>query len=76
MTLDADFVADHPCIARSWMSAPQRWFADIMCRVLGHNLWRTGTIRVDVHSLPLKTSYCRRCFKGGYVQGDYADVKR
>jgi hypothetical protein len=50
----------------------QRALLDLACRCLGHNLWRTGCIRDVPHaSLPVHASYCRRCFMGGYVMGDY-----
>jgi hypothetical protein len=72
MILDSDFVPIENCVARTWMPRIQRWFVDLACRLLGHNLWRPGSVRpINGMSLPLKASYCRRCFKGGYVQGDY-----
>ncbi len=74
MRLDSDFVDDIPCIGRSWMNPVQRWLLDLACRLLGHSLWQTtGSIRtLPGESLPLRASYCRRCFKGGYVKGDWA----
>lgn len=75
MRLDTDFVAMPPyCIGRQWMPWAQRAALDLVCRLIGHNLWRIT--RSERHipgmSLPLRATYCRRCFKGGYVQGDYA----
>jgi hypothetical protein len=73
MRLDNDFVADIPCVGRSWMNPVQRWLLDLVCRLVGHNIWRVmGSIRtLPGESLPLRASYCRRCFKGGYVKGDW-----
>jgi hypothetical protein len=70
MRLDSDFVVQHACMGR-----PRGWrrvVADIACLLLGHNLWRSGC-RIDNPdgSLALNASYCRRCFKGGYVKSDY-----
>jgi hypothetical protein len=74
MKLDADFVADHDCVGRQWMPSIQRMFLDLVCSLIGHSLWRvTNSVRViSGGSLTHQASYCRRCFKGGYVQGDYA----
>lgn len=75
MTLDSDFVVmNDECIGRLWMPVMQRIALDLVCRLTGHLLWRIhGAVReVPGHSLSLRASYCRRCFKGGYVTGDYA----
>lgn len=73
--LDPDFVIMDDCIGR--LSRP-RWAKralDLVCRLIGHNLWRTGAVRDNPEgSLPVKATYCRRCFKGGYVRGDYAGI--
>lgn len=72
--MDSDFIVTDPCVGRlSRGLLANAWF-DLLCRVLGHNLWRTGAYRpghLCGGSLDVRASYCRRCFKGGYVQGDY-----
>lgn len=71
--MDSDFKVQYDCAGRGWMSAPRRWFVDLVCRLTGHLLHRvlTSTVNPDGHSLPHYATYCRRCFKGGYVEGDY-----
>lgn len=72
MSLDTDFVWVNDCVGRTNREPWVRGWFDMLCRLLGHNLWRTGSVRTNPDgSLPVKASYCRRCFKGGYVQGDY-----
>jgi hypothetical protein len=70
---DNDFVVRPPeCIGRAWMPAWQRWLSDLLCRWTGHLLWRPGTsVVIMEHSLPHRVTLCRRCFKAGYVRGDY-----
>jgi hypothetical protein len=76
MRLDGDFIVLDDCIGRNWMPRVQVALLDLVCRLIGHNIWRTGAVRqIDGGSLPLKASYCRRCFKGGYVRGDYAHTR-
>lgn len=70
--LDGDFRPQHPCAARRWMPAWQRFLLDLVCRLIGHNIWRTnGLVDNPSGSLPLSASYCRRCYKGGFILGDY-----
>jgi hypothetical protein len=71
--MDRDFKFQFDCAGRGWMSAPRRWFADAVCRLTGHLLHRvlTSTVRPKDHSLDHYATYCRRCFRGGYVEGDY-----
>lgn len=73
MKLDSDFVADLPCLGHGAMPFAQRVLLSLVCRVIGHNLWRVmNTARKpDNHSLDHYGVYCRRCYRGGYVQGDY-----
>lgn len=74
MQLDTDFVVMNDCVGRSTLTDAQRDAYDALCRQTGHLLWRVlGSIREAADgSLPVYATYCRRCFKGGYVQGDYA----
>lgn len=68
--MDSDFIVLNFCVGRpaSW----RKHLADFLCKYTGHLLWRTGSIvKVPNGSLPLNAVYCRRCFKGGYVNGDY-----
>jgi hypothetical protein len=67
------FVADHDCAGRTWRPRWKRVLADLLCRFLGHNLWRImGSQRtLPYGSLPLFATICCRCLKGGYVEGDY-----
>jgi hypothetical protein len=72
--MDNDFIVTHDCMGRLWMSGWRKRFADAACKYTGHLLWRVlGSVyhKPDGHTLDLQASYCRRCFKGGYVQGDY-----
>jgi len=72
MKLDADFVVLNDCAGRGWQTPLRRRFLDLVCRLTGHLLWRTGAVRDDPQgSLQVRATYCRRCFKGGYVRGDY-----
>ena len=72
MKLDADFIDDHDCVGRRCMPRVQRLFVDLVCRLIGHQLWRVmGSVRTDVESLPLFATYCRRCYRGGYVRSDF-----
>lgn len=69
------FVGDHDCVARSSMSRVKRALMDFLCRHTGHVLWRTGSARQNPSgSLELNASICLRCYKGGFVQGDYFKV--
>ncbi len=71
--LDTDFVALDVCCGRQGRSALRNWLLDRVCALTGHLLWRTGARRVNPEgSLDLHAVYCRRCFRGGYVRGDYA----
>ena len=70
--MDSDFKVMHECAGRRWMHPMVRTFRDLVCTLIGHNLWRVmGSVtRPDDATLDCHASYCRRCFKGGYVQGD------
>lgn len=69
--LDTDFVVMHPCTGRQ--RGLRGCLLDVVCKLTGHNLWRSGSIVASPEgSLDCFASYCRRCFKGGYVKGDYA----
>ncbi len=72
--MDTDFVVIGDCIAR-----PTRWrrmVLDAVCRWTGHLLWHSGSQITDPDgSLPLKSAHCRRCFRYGYVRGDYWLIK-
>ena len=69
--MDSDFVVVHDCVGRptGW----RRILADAVCRWTGHLLWRVlrSEARVEGESLPHFATYCRRCYRGGYVRGDY-----
>lgn len=69
--MDTDFKMLDVCMGR-----PRGWrrvWVDLVCRATGHLLWRTGCVRSNpTGSLDFNAVYCRRCFKGGYVDGDYA----
>jgi hypothetical protein len=68
--LDTDFVHVGECIGRA--RGIQRVMLDLICRFTGHLLWRSGSVyRPPEDSLDVNTSHCRRCFKWGYVRGDY-----
>lgn len=71
--LDEDFVHNHDCVGRLGFNVFQKYFSDLVCLLIGHNLWRAGTVWPpdNDHSLPVKATFCRRCYKGGYVRGDY-----
>jgi hypothetical protein len=69
--LDTDFKIVGDCLARpgGW----RRVLIDLVCRWIGHQLWRNmhSEHRPANGSLPLHGSHCRRCFRFGYVEGDY-----
>lgn len=69
--IDSDLVLDHDCVGRP--RGLTRLFRDAVCWLIGHNPWRVmnSTRLPPGGSLPLFASYCRRCYRGGYVQGDY-----
>jgi hypothetical protein len=71
--MDSDFIVIHNCIGRNVMSRPRRWFVDLVCKHTGHLLWRClGSVYTPPGgSLDVYGTYCRRCFRGGYVQSDY-----
>lgn len=72
LTINGDFVECEDCIGRLNMNRLHRWFLDLICRYTGHLLWRTDYRRTPKDgSLDVHATYCRRCFKGGYVGGDY-----
>lgn len=69
--MDSDFVVLHNCMGRQ--SGLRGRLLDLVCRLTGHLLWRPGSIVPSPEgSLDMFGSYCRRCYKGGYVRGDYA----
>ncbi len=74
--LDSDFIVVGDCIGR-----PRGWkrvVIDLVCRLTGHLLWRNlHTIHQQADgSLPLYGSRCRRCFKFGYIEGDYRPIEQ
>jgi hypothetical protein len=81
MQLDSDFVKvgetigrslDRRSLPRLCLSALLGGLRDLVCFLIGHNLWRTGSIyRPLAGSLDVYTCHCRRCFFWGYVQGNY-----
>jgi hypothetical protein len=67
----SDFVQQGTCIAR-----PHGWraiLADVLCYLLGHNLWRSMNTSVSPvgGTLDVYGTHCRRCWVYGYVEGDY-----
>jgi hypothetical protein len=71
--MDSDFVAVHECVGRTSMHSFTRIWRDFLCRRLGHNLWRVMNAAIMPKDLSLEcySTYCRRCYRGGYVMGDY-----
>jgi hypothetical protein len=73
--LDTDFKKIGDCIAR-----PQGWrrvLTDLVCRAIGHTLWRTGSfLRQPGDSLDVYTCHCRRCFVWGYVENDHRKMEK
>lgn len=69
--VNKEFVETGNCIGRptGW----RRVFLDLLCRTTGHLLWRNmNTARtLENHSLEVYGTHCFRCYKFGYVQGDY-----
>jgi hypothetical protein len=69
--MNADFVILGECISR-----PRGWrriVLDVVCRLTGHLLWRSmnSTCLNPTGSLPYYGTHCKRCWKWGYVEGDY-----
>jgi len=72
LRLDTDFVVLDVCIGRSCLPTVQRWLLDAMCYTTGHLLRTLKLYRDNPDgSLPVYATYCRRCFKSGYIRGDY-----
>lgn len=52
----------------------RQFFVDVLCRYTGHLLWRSMSnagYRAPGDSLTHYTCHCRRCWKWGYIRGDY-----
>jgi hypothetical protein len=67
-----DFQVFGECTGRP--SGWRRLLADAVCRWTGHLLWRSlhnSGYRAPGDSLVHYTAHCRRCWKWGYVPGDY-----
>jgi hypothetical protein len=69
--LNTEFVIVGECVGRpgGW----RRWWLDSVCAVTGHLVWRvmnTEYLPPD-HSLPHYGVHCLRCYRYGYMQGDY-----
>jgi hypothetical protein len=70
--LDTDFKVVGECVGR--LSGGYGRVLDAICTLTGHLLHRNLTnagFLPPGGSLPVHTSMCRRCFKWGYVEGDY-----
>lgn len=71
LPLDRDFIILGDCFCRP--KGLQRVVLDAICRWTGHLLWRSASsvqFPAD-RSIPVAGSHCRRCYRYGYVQGDY-----
>lgn len=70
-TINKEFVVTGNCIGRptGW----QRILIDALCRFAGHLLWRNmNTAYTPEHgSSDVYGTHCFRCYKFGYVMGDY-----
>jgi hypothetical protein len=72
--LNHEFIITHDCIGRPRGLA--RVASDLLCKMIGHSIYRVmrSTAIVENQSLPLYASYCLRCYRGGYVSGDYRNA--
>lgn len=68
-----EFVHVGDCVARPCPGTFKRWFVDALCRWTGHVLWRNlnSTYRPHGYSLDHYSTRCLRCYRWGYVHGDY-----
>lgn len=69
--MNTDFVVMFDCVGRP--RGLRRVLLDLVCGLTGHLLWRSmhSTVPNPTGSLPYYGVHCKRCFRGGFVQGDY-----
>jgi hypothetical protein len=69
--LDTDFTVVGTCIGR--LEGSYGRVLDAICTLTGHLLWRSHNAGFlpPGGSKPVHTSHCRRCWRWGYVEGDY-----